>query len=242
MKVDLERLAEGYSHRQPSKALLARAARAISELQLGPASLVVDVGGGPGAHAAAFRASGARVSVVDPSPGMWERAGTSGAWVTGGRGESLPLRDDVADLVWFHLSLHHMKWIDAVTDAVRVCRPGGEVRIWTMGAAHFERSLMAQWFPSVPSIDAARFPDPDAVEDLLVDLGVSHVRHGVEVEKKRKPAGEWLAAVDGGFISTTQLIPPQEFAAGRARFLVSHPDPDEVLEYELRFDWVFGVV
>lgn len=238
MSVDLERLADGYRHRPASPASLARADRAIEELHLGEGSVVVDVGGGPGSHAGRFAASGATVVVVDPAEGMWPRARSIGAHVVGGRGEALPLVSDLADLVWFHLSVHHTAWEQALAEAVRVCR--GEVRVWTMGRRHFERSFPARWFPSVPAIDASRFPDPDDVEEEMRSLGLAHVRHGLEIEKKRLTAGEWLTAVDAGFISTLQLIPPDEMAAGIARFGEEHPDPDEVVEYELLFDWVFG--
>ncbi|HEV3213051.1 MAG TPA: alpha-(1-_3)-arabinofuranosyltransferase family protein [Acidimicrobiales bacterium] len=111
---------------------------------------VVDVGGGAGYFAEAFRDAGARVVLVEPEAAApipepadpddetidprerHERAVWPGRLLPGttlaGDGLALPLPDDVADLVFSSNVLEHVRdparFID---EAVRVARPGGQV-------------------------------------------------------------------------------------------------------------------
>jgi hypothetical protein len=64
------------------------------------------------------------------------------------------------------------------------------------------------------------------------------VTRGREVEVRKRPAGEWVAAVESGFVSTLQLIPPEELRAGLDRFVATHPDRSRIVRYRLLFDWL----
>ena len=66
--VDLEALAAAYRHRTLSSAGRRRAEDAVGGLAAG--AWVLDVGGGPGDHAAVWRDLGHRAIVLDPSLGM----------------------------------------------------------------------------------------------------------------------------------------------------------------------------
>ena len=240
MPVDLEGLAAGYEHRPPSAAALRRAKRAADSARLQPGDVAIDVGGGRGAHAAVWAARRARAVVIDPSQGM-TRAALAAAGVIPIRGlaQSLPVRDGVAQLTYFHLSIHYGEWIAAITEMQRVLRPGGECWIWTMGEEHHRSSFLARWFPSVGDIDAARFPAPqEIVEHIAADW--AHAEHGTEVEPRVMTAGRWRAAAEARFVSTLQLLSDDEFAAGLAAFDAAYPDPDERVEYRLTFDWIRG--
>ena len=87
-------------------------------------AVVLDVGGGPGYFASAFRAAGARYVQVEPDavalrcpPGTVE-----------GRGETLPVRTSAVDLCFSSNVLEHVSapWAMAA-EMVRVTRPGGTV-------------------------------------------------------------------------------------------------------------------
>lgn len=236
--VDLEDLATGYEHRPSSDAAIARATRAATDVGLGPGDIAVDVGGGRGRHAAAWVPTGAGVVVVDPARGMVGRAAAlPGVRPICGVAQALPLRDGIAALVYFHLSLHYGDWRRSLDEAARVLRPGGVCWIWTMGAEHHRRSFLARWFPSVGDIDVARFPDPARVVAALDAAGLD-VTRGREVEPKILPASRWRAAVEARFVSTLQLVPTAELVAGLARFDETYPDGDQLIDYELTFDWI----
>jgi ubiquinone/menaquinone biosynthesis C-methylase UbiE len=232
-EVDLARLADGYRFRPASEASIERARHAGASLSAG--STILDVGGGPGHHAAVWAEQGHHPIVLDPTQKMTLPAADRGLPVVLGVSQALPFRSDVFDLVWFHLSLHYGDWRLALDEAVRVCKAGGGVEIWTLSEDHHAASLLARWFPSVQRIDLARFPDGGHVERYLDDRATAVSRSRV-VEQKTRPAGDWLAAVEAGFVSTLQLIDADELEAGLAGFQRAYPNPVTEIDYELRLD------
>jgi len=239
-EIDFEDLASGYDHRPMSAAARERAAAAAAVAGLGASDLAVDVGGGRGGHAAVFAATGAAAIVVDRSRRMVAAARESGVAAVVGDGRRLPLGDGACRLAYFHVSLHYGGWEAMLDEAVRVVAPGGVVWAWTFTREHFAASFLARWFPSVASIDEARFPDPADLADHLRRQGIE----GVEVEAREeiveRSAADWLAAVEGGFVSTLQVLDPGEKAAGLDAFRREHPDPGEVLHYCLSYVGVWG--
>lgn len=233
-EVDLERLAIGYTHRPASTAALERAVGAV--VDLGEGSIALDIGGGLGEHAAVWAARGVRSIVLDPSWIMVEAANRrTGVTALRARSQAVPLRNGVAALAYFHLSIHYGDWRRALTEARRTLRPDGICEIWTLGSEHHRTSNLARWFPSVAAIDSARFPEPDEMATFLGGLGmpVEQVR---VVERAQRRVGDWTQAVRAGFVSTLQLVPSTELEHGLGAFHAAHPDPAETFVYELKFD------
>jgi ubiquinone/menaquinone biosynthesis C-methylase UbiE len=240
-EIDFEALAAGYDHRPLSESgrLRARTAAAAAGLEAG--RVAADVGGGRGRHAGELAGSGARVVVIDRSREMAvaaSRVGGVDAIVGDARG--LPLSTGSCDLVYFHLSLHYGGWERSLAEAARVARAGGVVWIWTFHPAHHRASFLAQWFPSVGPIDEERFPDPADLEERLGELGCRAVETSEHPEEIERRAGDWIRAVEGGFVSTLQLLAPQEVEAGLDRFRAAHLDPEAILRYRLRYVAVRG--
>ena len=239
-EIDFEHLASGYDHRPMSAAARERAAAAAIAAGLGTGDLAVDVGGGRGGHAAVFAATGGMAIVVDRSLRMAVTARASGVAAVVGDGRWLPLGDGVCQLAYFHVSLHYGGWEAMLDEAVRVVAPGGVVWAWTFTREHFAASFLARWFPSVVPIDEARFPDPVALADHLRHRGME----GVEIEPREeiveRSAADWSTAVEGGFVSTLQVLDSREKAAGLATFRREHPDPGEVLRYRLSYVSIWG--
>lgn len=231
-------LARGYRHRAPSLAALARAGAAVAGLP--PSARALDAGAGRGDHAAVWAGLGYRALALDPAAAMVDvAAGHTGVSVVRGRAQSMPFRDRSVSLVYFHLSLHYGDWRASIDEAARVSRAGGRCIVWTLGEAHHRSSMLARWFPSVADIDARRFPAPSRVAARLENLGLD-VRRAGETEVVTRKAGEWTAAVRAGFVSTLQLVPVREREAGLDAFTAAHPDPEETISYELRWDQIWG--
>ena len=57
------------------------------------------------------------------------------------------------------MALHLSTGRSALAQAERVIGPGGRVAIATEDPASFDHVWFARYFPSVPAIDGARFPD-----------------------------------------------------------------------------------
>ncbi|MBI5157550.1 MAG: class I SAM-dependent methyltransferase [Acidimicrobiia bacterium] len=232
--VDLGRLAAAYGHRVEEDAAV-RAAAAAAAARLHRGSLAIDVGGGTGAHAAVFAASGSRVLVVDRSTAMALAARRTGTLAVVGDGAGLPVGDACADLVYFHLSIHHGPPDLWISEGARVARPGGLVWVWTLAPAHHRTSFLARWFPSVAPLDEARFPDPDVLARAMLASGLVDAMQSDHVEHVTRSAGSWVEAVRAGFVSTLHLVAADEIEAGLAAFAAAHPDPTEPVAYTIAF-------
>jgi SAM-dependent methyltransferase len=185
-----------------------------------------------------WAASGIDAVMLDASPAMVRTAsGHPGVSGVVGRNQAMPFAPGRFSLVYFHLSIHYGDWRRAINEAHRVLQLGGECWVWTLGAVHHRASFLARWFPSVGEIDAARFPDPAEIDHALNDR-FGNVARGTELETVQREAGSWAEAVRGGFVSTLQLVPPAQLRSGLAAFEQEHSDPTEIVEYQMRWDWL----
>jgi SAM-dependent methyltransferase len=192
------------------------------------AGRVLDVGCGTGRLAAELARRGAKVWGVDASPEMLatarEQVGTR-VGLKVGRAEELPFRDGWFDRVAFVLSIHLVARARALEEAHRVLVPGGRVAIATFEPIHFDRYFLNGFFPSLAGIDRERFPAPEALAAELAGAGFADaelVRLHQDVVLDRD---EVLRRIRGKHISTFQLLPDEEFAAGLADAERELPDP-----------------
>ncbi|SCL21457.1 Methyltransferase domain-containing protein [Micromonospora nigra] len=90
---------------------------------------VLDVGGGPGYFAAAFREAGAAYVGLDPDVGDFAQAGAS-AGMLRGSGTALPVRSGAVDVAFSSNVLEHVAEPARMLDEmVRVTRPAGTLFI-----------------------------------------------------------------------------------------------------------------
>ncbi|MGY1671540.1 class I SAM-dependent methyltransferase [Geodermatophilus sp. SYSU D00710] len=89
---------------------------------------VLDVGGGPGYFARAFRAAGATYVGLEPDAGEMAARGAPEPGTLRGSGEALPVRTGAVDVCYSSNVLEHVgrPWVMA-EEMVRVTRPGGTV-------------------------------------------------------------------------------------------------------------------
>ena len=89
---------------------------------------VLDVGGGPGYFADAFRAAGARYFGVDPDVGELSARGEPARGMVRASGTALPVRTGAVDVCYSSNVLEHVAapWRMA-EEMVRVTRPGGTI-------------------------------------------------------------------------------------------------------------------
>ncbi|MGN9912897.1 alpha-(1-_3)-arabinofuranosyltransferase domain-containing protein [Phytohabitans sp. LJ34] len=91
-------------------------------------AVVLDVGGGPGYFAAAFREAGATYVGLDPAVGDFAAAGAPVTGMIRGAGTALPVRSGSLDVCYSSNVLEHVADPEAMLDEmVRVTRPGGTV-------------------------------------------------------------------------------------------------------------------
>ncbi len=92
--------------------------------------VILDVGGGPGYFADAFRARGAHYMSVEPDPTEMHAGGLEHRGSVRGSGQNLPFADDCIDVTVSSNVVEHTStpW-EMADDMLRVTRPGGVVII-----------------------------------------------------------------------------------------------------------------
>jgi SAM-dependent methyltransferase len=201
---------------------------------------VLEVGCGTGRLAAALaEREGARVWAVDSSPEMLEVARRQAGGVTRFRqaeAEALPFRAGWFERVVMRLVVHLVDRRRALAEARRVLGPGGRLAIATFEPSHFDRFWLNVLFPSLETIDRARFPTPDTLRDELARAGFAGV-HATSLPQQAEIDRETaLEKIRGRHISTFDLLGEEEYAEGLAR--AERELPDRV-DYAL--DWVVVV-
>jgi SAM-dependent methyltransferase len=110
-------------------------------------SRIVDVGGGPGYFADAFRAAGARYAGIDPDVGELSARGDAPEGFLRASGLALPLADRSLDLCLSSNVLEHVPDPERMAgEMLRVVRPGGLVWLsWTTWLSPWGGHETAPW-------------------------------------------------------------------------------------------------
>jgi ubiquinone/menaquinone biosynthesis C-methylase UbiE len=174
-----------------------------------PEVRVLDVGCGTGNYAAALtKATGCRVSGIDPSRRMLDRARDAARWdsLVAGSAESLPFPPDSFDVVMSTDVIHHIGNRDAYfREAARVLRSQGH--IVTVTDSHDDiprRRPLSSHFPETVSVELQRYPPvPQLLEEMtragFVEprvVGVSRNYELTDIQAYRDRAFSSLLLID----------------------------------------------
>lgn len=145
---------------------------------------VLDLGCGTGRHAIWLTAAGARVTAVDFSTGMLQKArAKSGSeqvhFVVHDLHSPLPFPDASFDLVVSGLVLEHLRELSGLfSEAHRLLRPGGRAVISTMHPAMFLRGSQARFTDPA----SGQVVQPGSAKHQTSDFVMAAVRAGFHLE------------------------------------------------------------
>jgi len=198
---------------------------------------VLELGCGTGrlSHALEERAL-ARVWAVDASDEMVARAKALGVTARVARAEALPFKRGWFDAAVARMAVHLVDRPRAFAEVARILAPSGRFVVATEDPDTFDEVWFARFFPSVPAIDRARFPDESTLTAELIGAGLPQVRVERLTQHRTIPREHALDIIRSRAYSTFDLLPPDEYAEGLARAEAELPDP---LSY--RFDWLLAV-
>jgi ubiquinone/menaquinone biosynthesis C-methylase UbiE len=185
----------------------------------GPATRVLDVGCGTGNYAAALsEATGCRVSGIDPSQQMIDRARAAAPWefLVQGSAENLPFADDAFGVVMSTDVIHHVRDRDAYfREAARVLRPAGH--LVTVTDSHDtipRRRPLSSHFPETVAVELQRYPP---VPRLLEEMARAGFVDSRQVEVSREYDLDDIQAYRDRAFSSLLLIDDEAFRCGIER-------------------------
>ena len=219
MTVDYDQIADRYDAHRPSGGDLCfdRLAAALAGKRR-----VLEIGAGTG-NTTRFvsRSVDALLVALEPSAGMAARAvskGVGGRWVRAGAPD-LPFADGSFDAVYSTYVLQHLGApVPLFQACARVLAPGGVTAHVTVPRGYIAEHPLNRYFPSFAEIDLARFLPVETVAAALEQAGFTHVRWDVEREPPKALDRAYLARVESKFLSTFDIMSPDEYEAGLARF------------------------
>jgi SAM-dependent methyltransferase len=181
---------------------------------------VIEIGPGTGNATGAFLAAHpCRLTAVDQSAGMIAKARAKGLGASFVQGDvqALPLPSDSADMVFGCYVLQHLTDLKMFLGECRRVLRGGVAAFVTASHAFIRSHPMQTYFPSFVPIDTARFPDIPVVHAAMRESGFAKVHAEVVGAQPVPIDAAYAEKIASKFISTYDLIPPDEYAEGLAR-------------------------
>ena len=219
MTVNYDQIAVRYDAHRPSGSDLCfdRLADALAGSRR-----ILEIGAGTG-NTTRFvsRTADATLVAMEPSAGKAAQArakGVGGAWVRGGA-PPLPFCDNSFDAVYSTYVLQHVGDPLALFQAcARVLRPGGLTAHITVPQSYVANHPLNHYFPSFAAIELSRFLPVEALGAAMEHAGFRDLRWDVEREPPKFMDRAFLARIEGRFLSTFDMMSPDEYATGLARF------------------------
>jgi ubiquinone/menaquinone biosynthesis C-methylase UbiE len=234
---DFGRCAARYDDLRPIDANWWEALQTIVRLGELRGQRVLDIGCGTGRLAEALEERElARVWAVDASPEMVALAKSIGVNARVARAEALPFKRGWFDAAVLRMVAHLVDRPRAFVEAARILAPAGRLVVATEDPASFNDVWFARWFPSVPALERARFPDEAALRIELAAAGLADVRVERLAQARTIAREEALEIIRSKAYSTFELIPADEYEDGLAR---AEADQPELLSYS--YHWLLAV-
>ena len=123
----------------------------------------------------------------------------------------------------------------AFAEAVRVLAADGRVVIASDDPASFDEVWFARFFPSVPAIDAGRFPDAAQLTAELTAAGRPRIVIERLSQERTITRERALDLLESKAYSTFELLEPAEYEAGCAQARAELPG-----QFSYRFDWLIA--
>jgi ubiquinone/menaquinone biosynthesis C-methylase UbiE len=196
---------------------------------------VLDVGCGTGTLLAWLaQHATAKAWGVDPSEEMLAVARTKvgeGVGLKQARAESLPFKDGWFERVVMTLVVHHLDRARAFAEFRRVLASDGRIAIATFDPEQFDEHYLNAFFPSIAVVDRERFGTTDEIGAQLEAAGFSDFTTAALDQRTQIDREYALSRIRAKHISTFQLIPEDEYAAGVERAERELPERVEVNQH-----------
>ncbi len=201
---------------------------------------VLDCGCGTGRLSQALaETTASKVWGVDPEPEMLRVAADNVSASVGlkpGRAEDLPFRDGWFERAVLWLVCHLVDRPLAFRELRRVLGRDGRLVVVTFDPAHFGEFWLNRYFPSIETIDRARFPDADELGEQLVDAGFDSVVLTRLSQRAAITREHAIERIEQRHISTFDLLAQDELERGTMQAMNELPP---TVDYPI--EWLVAV-
>jgi SAM-dependent methyltransferase len=204
--------------------------------------VLVDIGAGTGAFAAAFSDwFDLSVLAVEPSAAMRDQIPRVPAiTVLEGSASALPLPSESVDAAWLSLVIHHIADLEvAAYEIRRILRPGAPVLIRQGFPGRLDRVELVRWFPETART-AGTYPSVENTCEAFAAAGF----HQDAFEPVRETYPTSLAAFLGQVDTfrradtTMRNLTEDEFLRGKERLRRAVDDSEDSINPEARSNWL----
>lgn len=210
---------------------------------LNRASLVLDIGCGTGNNTILFaEATHARVAGLDISYGMLEKANekTKKIPFVQATADCLPFVANIFHFVFMTEVIHHLPAPQLVIeDIFRVLRPGGSLCIVTQSHKQIDSRMTSRFFPASANVDKDRYPDIDAIEEILIHTGFTRVIPKTYQFRPTKLGDEYLKTVENRGYSMLHKISQDDYERGLQDLKAAFANGEE-LTYSADYSFVWA--
>ena len=132
-----------------------------------------------------------------------------------GSAEEIPLPDGSCDAALLSYVIHHVKdRDDCARELRRAVKPGGFLIVRTALRESLRQVPFFEWFPTALALDERRMPARDEVEAMFAPHGFEPVASEVVWQETSPSLRMYYERLKLRAISTLELLPDDEFAAG----------------------------
>jgi SAM-dependent methyltransferase len=216
----------------------------LQGVNLGPDSLVLDVGCGTGNNTLLLAESTkARVTGLDISLGMLEKASTKMTHVplVQSPADVLPFPSNTFDFIFMTEVIHHLPNPGvSITDIYRVLGLNGSLCVVTQSHKQIEGRMTSRFFPASARVDKERYPDIDEIEKHMASAGFTETFVKEFNFRPTQLGEEYLETVQNRGYSMLHKISNEDYERGFKELQAVFAS-GEKLTYSAGYSFVWGI-
>ncbi|MFW9793698.1 MAG: class I SAM-dependent methyltransferase [Candidatus Thorarchaeota archaeon] len=216
----------------------------LQGVNLGPDSLVLDVGCGTGNNTLLLAEStSARVVGLDISLGMLQKASAKMKHIplVQAPADSLPFASNTFDFIFMTEVVHHLPDPgSSIEEIYRTLDKTGSLCIVTQSHKQIDGRMTSRFFPASAKVDKERYPDINVIEGLMLSAGFDEINPKEYQFRPTQLGSDYLDTVQNRGYSMLHKISTKDYERGFRELQTAFAN-GEKLTYSAGYTFVWGM-